>query len=503
MNYRVHEDRALSFLKDNYLILLIFLLGLGLRIYDLGSESLWYDEAVSVTASKLGVLEQIKWNLTQSDNNPPLYYTILHFWVSIFGDSEFSSRFPSVIFGSLSIFAIYALGKLLFDRKTGLIAALILATSVLHVWFSQEARAYTLLTLLTLMSFYYFLKLLSAPRDWFYTAAYLITSVLLLYTHYYGLPVIAAQNIYCFTQFLRRRRPGLLDLMKWVKLQLALLLLFLPVSVLMIKQGSAIRKQFWITKPVVSEVLGYFLTYSGSAPLLFILLLFSLLAVVSLRRVKDEKDLGVSLQPLGDSSGESGIPYGSRLYLLLVWVLSLILIPFLISSMVTPVLIYRYTIGASPVLYLLASRGISGTNNNKIILALAGLITVFSFANIEEKYSQVDKFQWREAVAGIEAEAGYGDIMVVYPQFELEPVRYYSKRQDILKGPLGFDFFSPAEARDKNIWVIISTHWGIDKETMKEELWKDYDLVSEMNFAYVDVYKLRLKTEEKTTALTP
>ena len=211
----------------------------------------------------------------------------------------------------------------------------------------------------------------------------------------------------------------------------------------------------------------------------------------------------MSLQPLGDSSGESGIPYGSRLYLLLIWVLSLILIPFLISYIVTPVLIYRYTIGASPVLYLLASRGISGTNKNKLILALAGLITVFSLANIDEKYNQVDKFQWREAVAGIEAEAGYGDIMVVYPQFELEPVRYYSKRQDILKGPLGFDFFSPAEARDKNIWVIISTHWGIDKETMKEELWKDYDLVSEMNFAYVDVYKLRLKTEEKTTALTP
>jgi len=499
MNYRVHEESALDFLKDNYLILLIFLLGLGLRTYGLGSESLWYDEAVSVTASKLGILDQIKWNLAQSDNNPPLYYTILHFWVSIFGDSEFSSRFPSVIFGSLSILVIYALGNLLFDRKTGLIAALILATSVFHVWFSQEARAYTLLTLLTLLSFYYFVKLQHSPQNRLYTAAYLITSVLLLYTHYFGLPVIAAQNIYCFTQFIRRRKPGLLDLMKWVKMQLVLLLLFLPVSVLMIKQGTAIRKEFWITKPAVSEVLGYFLTYSGSAPILFILIAFSLLAVASIRGEKNGSDSRVPFQPPGDS----GIPYGSRLYLLLVWILSLILIPFLVSRFVTPVLIYRYTIGASPVLYLLASRGISGTNNNKLILALAGVITVFSLANIEEKYSRVDKFQWREAVSGIEAEAGYGDIMVVYPQFELEPVRYYSKRRDILKGPLGFNFFSPAEARDKNIWVIISTHWGIDKEAMKEDLWKDYDLLSEMNFAYVDVYKLRLKTEEKTTAFTP
>lgn len=503
MNYRVYDNRASDFFKDNYLLILIILLGLGLRIYDLGTESVWYDEAVSITASKLSVFEQIRWNLTQSDNNPPLYYLILHFWVSVFGDSEFSARFPSVIFGSLSIVAIYALGKLLFDRRTGLMAALILATSVFHVWFSQEARAYTLLTLLTLLSFYYFLKLLSAPQDWFYTAAYLVTGVLLLYTHYYGLPVIAAQNIYCFTQFLRRRKPGLLDLTKWAKLQLVLLLLFLPVSILMIKQGSAIRKGFWITKPAVSEVLGYFMTYSGSAPMLFILLLFSLLSVVSLRGVKNAGYSRVSFLSPDDSSGESGISYGSRLYLLIVWVLSLILIPFLISLIMTPMLVYRYTIGASPVLYLLASRGISGTNSNKLIIVLAGLITVFSLANVNEKYSRIDKFQWREAVAEIEAEAGRGDILAVYPQFELEPVRYYSKRHDILKGPLGFDFFSPQDARNKNIWVIISTHWGIDKEAMKEELSKKYDFVSEMKFAYVDVYKLRLKGEDKTTAHTP
>jgi hypothetical protein len=245
------------------------------------------------------------------------------------------------------------------------------------------------------------------------------------------------------------------------------------------------------------------MTYSGSAPMLFILLLFSLLSVVSLRGIEKVRNSRVSFRPLDDSSGESGISYGSRLYLLIVWVLSLILIPFLISRIMTPMLVYRYTIGASPVLYLLASRGISGTNNNKLIIVLAGLITLFSLANINEKYSRIDKFQWREAVAGIEAEAGHGDIMAVYPQFELEPVRYYSKRQDILKGPLGFDFFSPQDARDKNIWVIISTHWGIDKEAMKEELSKKYDFVSEMKFAYVDVYKLRLKAEDKTTALTP
>ncbi|HVY56107.1 MAG TPA: hypothetical protein VHC46_10160, partial [Thermodesulfobacteriota bacterium] len=333
-----------------------------------------------------------------------------------------------------------------------------------------------------------------------YTAAYLAAGTLLLYTHYYGLPVIIAQNIYCFTQYMRRRRPGLLSLTKWLKLQLLLLLLFLPVSVLMLKQGSAISKGFWITKPLFSDVFSYFMTYSGSAPILIILLIFSLLAIVGLPAAGY---LGRVFQVPGDNPAVLQISYGSRLYLLLLWILSVILIPFLVSVTVTPILVYRYTIGASPVLYLLASRGITGTNNNRVIMVLAALITVFSLANVEEKYTTIDKFQWREAVAAIEAEAGYGDIMSVYPQFELEPVRYYSKRRDILKGPLGFDFFSASEARDKNIWVIISTHWGIDKEAMIEELEKKYDLVSRMKFAYIDVYKMRLKTGMKTTSLTP
>jgi hypothetical protein len=245
------------------------------------------------------------------------------------------------------------------------------------------------------------------------------------------------------------------------------------------------------------------MTYSGSTPVLIILLVFSLLSVMGLPGLKNVSKFSTYSQTHEDSPGATGIPYGGRVYLLILWMLSLILIPFLISLTITPVLIYRYTIGASPVLYLLASRGITGTNNNKLILVLACLITVFSIANNVEKYGRIDKFQWREAVAYIEAEAGYGDILAVYPQFELEPVRYYSERRDILRGPLGFDFFSPPEARDKNIWVIISTHWGIDKEAMKEELGKSYDFVHEKKFAYVDVYKMRLKTEDKTTSLAP
>ena len=113
----IDTDLIIDFIRNNYLLLLIFLVVLFLRIYDLSSESIWYDEAISVAVAKLDLLAQVKWSFIQNDNNPPLYYTILHYWVWIFGDSEFASRLPSAIFGSFSIIAIYSVGRFLFNKK--------------------------------------------------------------------------------------------------------------------------------------------------------------------------------------------------------------------------------------------------------------------------------------------------------------------------------------------------------------------------------------------------
>jgi mannosyltransferase len=151
------EGPLISSIKNNSWIILIFLVGLFLRIYGLGAESIWYDEAVSVTVAKLDLFAQINWSFLQNDNNPPLYYAILHYWVWIFGDSEFAARVPSALFGSFSIIAIYSVGRFLFNKNVGSFAALILATSVFHIKYSQEARAYSLLAFLTLVSYYFYL----------------------------------------------------------------------------------------------------------------------------------------------------------------------------------------------------------------------------------------------------------------------------------------------------------------------------------------------------------
>ena len=117
----MHNKSVISLVQYNYLLVFIVLTGIVLRIYNLGAESIWYDESISIAASKLSITNQLTWNIVQNESNPPFYYLVLHFWIPLFGDSEFISRLPSAVFGSLSIPAIYAVGKLMFNKRTGLL----------------------------------------------------------------------------------------------------------------------------------------------------------------------------------------------------------------------------------------------------------------------------------------------------------------------------------------------------------------------------------------------
>jgi uncharacterized membrane protein len=180
------------------LLLFTILLALGLRLYRLDSQSLWYDEGFSVYLAGMDIDEIT--TRTAADIQPPLYYYLLHGWLQLFGDTEWALRALSVLFGVLTVPLIYAVAQTLFrSRLGGLLAALFLAVSPLHVWYGQEVRMYTLLTFLCLLSSYFLLLAISAKRDWVIPilwAAYTAANVAALYTHYFAFFVLAFQAIY-------------------------------------------------------------------------------------------------------------------------------------------------------------------------------------------------------------------------------------------------------------------------------------------------------------------
>ena len=479
-----------GFLKENYLIILIVILGAVLRFYGLGREGIWYDEAVSISVSKLGFKDIIKWVFDNTaETNPPFYYMILSLWTAMFGGSEAVSRIPSAIFGSVSVIAIYAVGKLLYNKRTGLIAALILAVSFFHIKYAQEARGYTLMVCLILVSYYSFLRL-TIRRSTLYAAVYVVSTALLVYTHYYGTMIILAQNIFCFTLLLRKRKIGEIGLGGWIKLQALTGLVLLPGMVFLAVIALKIQKGFWVPEPSSEAIWQFFRIYAGSTYLLIVFLVFSIYSAAGLRKGKPAQE-----KKSGNTSAEpapaAGLSEGEKLYMLLVWMAVPILVPYLISLVSSPILIFRYTIGASLAFYLLASKGIANMNNRRLIAAAAGLILILSSYNIAHYFTTVGKHQWRELMAYVESNAGLGDIIVVSPVYERVTAEYYHKRKDLRIIPLGKKFPTFENLGGRSIWFVFHAH-PESRANTRAGLGGKYD-ITEMSFNRLDLFRLRDK----------
>lgn len=158
-------------------LLFIVFLGLILRLISL-NQSFWLDEAITAKVAHFSS-EQIL-DFLKGDFNPPLYYFIVSQWQNLFGVSEISLRIPSVIFALLTILLTFKIGQIYLHNQAKL-AALLLAISPLHIYYSQEARAYALTGFLFTLSILLFLKSLKAKKFWWLFSLSLLG---LLFSHY-------------------------------------------------------------------------------------------------------------------------------------------------------------------------------------------------------------------------------------------------------------------------------------------------------------------------------
>jgi uncharacterized membrane protein len=199
------------------LLFLVLILGLALRTYGLDSRSIWLDETFSLFEStghgrqvdalfnadkKSGVflkagdyknllqddaaqgLKDVSLGLLKTDTQPPLYFFMMHFWIRYFGGTVFSVRFFSVLLGVVSIICAFLFASAVFDKKTGLFAALFLAFSPFAVFYAREARNYSLILALVLLNAYFLARFVREGKN-ILLAGFTLTAGLALYTHYF------------------------------------------------------------------------------------------------------------------------------------------------------------------------------------------------------------------------------------------------------------------------------------------------------------------------------
>jgi mannosyltransferase len=202
----------------------ILIVAAALRLWDIDHTSLWYDEVVSMRVARAEGPAALVRRLDQLDGTrAPLHPLALHAWLKLFGSSDLAGRSLSALCGLAAVLVIGRIGRLAFDDRTGLWAAWLAAVCPPMVYYSQEARMYAWLVLLTALSWLVLLSFRSAAGLG-RCLAYGLLLTALAYSHPLGLFMIAAHGLAYLLV-----RPGLLlPFRRWLLIQFSAALAILP-----------------------------------------------------------------------------------------------------------------------------------------------------------------------------------------------------------------------------------------------------------------------------------
>lgn len=209
-------------------LVLLVTIGFALRLYRLTHQSLWVDEIVTYLSSR-GTLNYVLWQTDVNSNIPPLYYVVVHLalWLQRdcgLGDQDAAMRLPSVLFGAATIpFTFLALRELI-GRSAALYAAALTTISPFLIWYSQEARPYALLLLLSLTAVWCWQRAMANSTSLVWRAAAAVSAAAIVYCHTVGVGFMVFLIGWALLMAPRREWPS------WIATIAATGLLLLPVA---------------------------------------------------------------------------------------------------------------------------------------------------------------------------------------------------------------------------------------------------------------------------------
>lgn len=444
--------------KYGIALVAIVLLGLVLRVYDLAAQSFWWDEAFSAIVSTQALPVIV--SRSSADVHPPLYYFLLHYWMNLFGTSDFAIRFLSVIFGVSAIPMIYVLGRRLCDEEVGIVSALILATSFFNIKYSQEARMYSLMVLLALLSMYFFVRFLE-KNTVLTSFGYVLTTTLLVYSHVLGVLMLVAQNVYVVTVLLVSKKRTF-RVLNWIILEATVIALFSPwIPMVVSSAHRAVKPALQIN--TFTETLT---AYAGSPQLLWLFVVLAVLSLFTFAKIRGPANWKEPAKALESYSWEVRITNLKRLYLLAVWLLTFNILPYVISHLSNyHIYLSKYVIAASTALYVIVAKGIQNINYNYAKLAVVGVILVLSASSVQGYYLNPTKSDARGVMSYIDGNAKRGDLVLVYSgDTDALIFNWYNNRTDLTAKDFPANYVNLwSKSTEQNIQELNSDVAGHDR----------------------------------------
>ncbi len=454
----------------------VVIVGTALRLIALGYKSFWIDEIASVAIARRAA--PVFWHfLWHDEGNMAAYYVLLRPWLH-FGYSEAVVRLLSVLPGVLSIPVMYLLGRRLFGRDTGILAAALLALNPCAIAVSQEARAYSFVVLAVLLSTYVFVLFIERPT-YKLACVYAVIAGLTCYFHYFGMLVPAAHAISLAARP-RDKRP-------WKLLVLAAaILVVMAAPILWLIHAQDVGHISWVPSPSLLELyhLGVFLAAYGGKAVGAILLVLELVLVGSF--------FAKVVQIWSDREGEL---QRWRCALVASTVVSPIVIT-LLASIVRPAFYHRFLIICLPGWLLMIAVGAERIRSVSWRRFAIGAVCVLSLASTFVMYGRVTE-DWRGAMVYLIANSREDDRVLYYQsvgEFAGESYR------DWLPGgnrsrptPVGVDLANGAWKNEidhaQRVWLVRYRTNGNDPglRAIEQALMQRYQRGEERDFRGVSV----------------
>ncbi|MFQ5614521.1 MAG: glycosyltransferase family 39 protein [Anaerolineae bacterium] len=465
-----------------------------MRVPGLSFQSLWRDEVDAIRFSNESLPELLR-GMARAGHNGPLYFLILRGWRALTGDTEFALRFFSAAWGVLMVPLVYVVARRLrLSRGASSATSLLVATAPYLIWYSQEAKMYTLLAGLVLLALAAYLTALrGGSAGWW--VIFTVAASLSLYTHILATLALVVYGLLAPIYWLLER-PDPKPIKGW---SLSIACLTLPYVPLAIWQFPLLRQalqngldtghRFYPLPDQVRLLLGLYnrgVVYPPFEPSATILSLFLLLAGLF---------LGTG------SRRRSGVMW--RRSVLLVWLGLPVLLAFFVSRR-APVFEDRYLIYIAPAYYMLIALGVLGTRRYSRPLAL-GCLGAFIAINLWGVWRQATlpiKADFRAAAAFIEervlAEARPA-VMLQIPYLQYTFDYYFQPEFKLVEGIWTNDGRSPdavaAEMQTRlddveHVWLVVSEEEMWDRRGLTRGWLEEHArLVEEAHFRRVDVYQ--------------
>lgn len=395
------ERRTEAWLRENTLLASAILFGAGLllKLPRIPEQGLWFDEAITLSHVQ-GSLDLTR--SFESDASAPLYGIVLHAWSALFGPSIGAARTLSALFSALTAPGLLYFGRRFLDARAGLFAALLFTLSRTQLYYGHEARAYSLVGLLCVASFYAFLALLEEPTRKRVAAA-AVASAALVYAHYVAVFALCAQLLAALCLVHVRSRP----MRAYVVSQVIAAALFAPCAIYLSTRETPLPMAGWIPGPTPGDILYVLSAFAGGPVLvgLYTAVLAGGAALARLGTVRFDPD---------------------RVTTLGLWLFAPLVLDYAFSFVV-PSFLYRYLLYASLGLVLLTGYVLTRLplpeTGRWLALAVIVVPSVWGMAS-----DPILRPDWRDAASIARRTSEAGGLTIVTPPYQLLPFSYHFDR---------------------------------------------------------------------------